>query len=84
MSDFRSRAACRDVEPELFFPVGTGGPAQVQTVTAKAVCRRCDVTLDCLSWALSTRQDDGVWRGLDAAERRQLRRPTASRSVYHG
>jgi WhiB family transcriptional regulator, redox-sensing transcriptional regulator len=83
MSDFRSRAACSDVDPELFFPIGTGGPAQAQTAAAKAVCRRCAVTLDCLSWALSTRQDEGIWGGLDATERRQLRRPTVSRSVQH-
>lgn len=71
--DFRHRAACRDVDPELFFPVGDSGPAQVQTAEAKAVCHTCDVTLRCLEWALRTGQAEGVLGGLDPAERRRLR-----------
>jgi WhiB family redox-sensing transcriptional regulator len=39
--DWHSEAACRGVDPELFFPVGESGPALRQTRRAKAVCRRC-------------------------------------------
>ncbi len=40
MNDFRDRAACRDVDPELFLPAGNAGPAQRQIAAAKAVCKR--------------------------------------------
>ena len=38
---WRSTAACRDTDPDLFFPVGTTGPALVQIAQAKAVCSEC-------------------------------------------
>ena len=41
--DWRHRAACRDVDPELFFPIGNTGPALMQIEEAKQVCRRCPV-----------------------------------------
>ena len=46
--DWRHRAACRDEDPELFFPIGNTGPALVQIEEAKAVCRRCPVIEPCL------------------------------------
>jgi WhiB family transcriptional regulator, redox-sensing transcriptional regulator len=72
--DWRHRAACRDEDPELFFPIGTTGPALRQVDEAKAVCRRCEAVEECLSWALDSDQDAGVWGGLDEDERRALRR----------
>jgi WhiB family redox-sensing transcriptional regulator len=70
---------CRTTDPELFFPIGTTGPAMVQAEQAKAVCTRCPVREACLQWALETRQDTGVWGGLSEQEReaihgRRLRR----------
>lgn len=75
--DWRQRAACIDEDPELFFPVGTTGPALDQLERAKAVCRRCQVIDECLEWALSTSQDAGVWGGMSEEERRSLRRTRA-------
>ncbi len=72
--DWRQRAACIDEDPELFFPVGTTGPAVEQTERAKAVCHTCDVISECLEWALETGQDSGVWGGMGEEERRALRR----------
>lgn len=68
--DWRSRVACRTEEPELFFPVGTSGPALVQTARATAVCRRCPVMLRCRDWAMTTGQAAGVWGGLTEDQRR--------------
>ena len=72
--DWRHRARCRDVDPELFFPVGTTGPAAIQVVAAKAICMQCEVRMECLEWAMTTGQDAGVWGGLSEEERRALRR----------
>ena len=40
-TDWRSRAACRDVDPDLFFPIGTSGQALLQIDEAKQICRTC-------------------------------------------
>lgn len=72
--DWMAQAACRDEDPELFFPIGATGPAVAQVAEAKAVCNRCPVREICLSYALTTGQDAGVWGGLSEEERRALRR----------
>lgn len=71
---WRHDAACRNVEPDLFFPVGTTGMAIEQIRAAKAVCDECPVIGPCLEYALSTNQDSGVWGGTSEDERRTLRR----------
>ncbi|MCH9817005.1 MAG: WhiB family transcriptional regulator [Actinomycetia bacterium] len=75
--DWRHKAACREEEPELFFPIGNTGPALMQIEEARKVCNRCDVTELCLSWAIETGQDAGVWGGLNEDERRSLKRKRA-------
>jgi len=75
--DWRHRAICRDEDPELFFPVGNSGPALLQIAEAKAVCERCPVVSECLTWALETGQDAGVWGGMSEDERRSLKRRRA-------
>ena len=72
--DWRRSAACRNTEPDLFFPVGTTGPAIDQIAAAKAVCDQCDAKGPCLEFALTTNQDSGVWGGTSEEERRKLRR----------
>lgn len=75
-ADWWHRAACRDEDPELFYPVGTSGPALLQIAEAKTVCRRCPVSVECLNWALASGQDAGVWGGMSEDERRALKRST--------
>jgi len=70
--DWRLEAACRDADPELFFPGGDTKPAQVKT--AKLICRGCRVNATCLSWALASGQEAGIWGGLTEDERRGLQR----------
>jgi WhiB family redox-sensing transcriptional regulator len=67
---WKARAACRDVATELFFP----GAAEEDVSAAKAVCAGCPVRSPCLAFAVLTGQDDGVWGGTDAAERKRYRR----------
>ncbi|MGH8899311.1 MAG: WhiB family transcriptional regulator [Egibacteraceae bacterium] len=79
MTSWRHKAACRGLDPETFFPVGTTGPALDQVARAKAVCADCPVVRECLDWALETRQHDGVWGGKNEDERRALWRSRTRR-----
>ncbi len=65
---------CIGEDPELFFPVGSRGPAMEQTERAIAVCMNCPVRAPCLEWALDTCQDAGVWGGMGEEDRREIRR----------
>jgi WhiB family redox-sensing transcriptional regulator len=76
--DWRRRAACRGEDPELFFPVGSTGPAALaQSTEAKKICARCPVRRACLVFAMATGQEYGIWGGLTESERSQLRRRVA-------
>ncbi|ANZ35288.1 WhiB family transcriptional regulator [Lentzea guizhouensis] len=72
--DWRAKGYCKYEDPELFFATGNSGPALLQIAEAKAVCRRCPVTSECLAWALESGQDAGVWGGMTEDERRNLKR----------
>ncbi|MEZ5252247.1 MAG: WhiB family transcriptional regulator [Microthrixaceae bacterium] len=72
--DWRTNAACQDTDPDLFFPVGTTGPAIEQIDNAKRVCSTCEAKDPCLEFAMMTNQDSGVWGGTSEEERRKLRR----------
>lgn len=64
-------AACASYPAELFFPPSDAPSA---ANAAKAICQGCPVREECLSFALETAQAEGVWGGMDAGERRRLRR----------
>ena len=75
------RAACQSEDPELFFPIGTTGPAQLQVLEAKRICARCPVRTECLRSAIVMGMDHGVWGGMSEGERRALRRRTARQRI---
>jgi WhiB family transcriptional regulator, redox-sensing transcriptional regulator len=76
-------AACVGEDPEVFFPVGTTGPALREIAAAKRVCARCPVTPQCLQFALDSGQTSGVWGGTCEEERDALLR-TARADVRRG
>lgn len=72
---WRQHAACRGVDPEVFYPV-TDDEAE----TPKAICGACTVRHGCLDWALANKERDGIWGGATEKERRRMlrqRRKTA-------
>ena len=79
VEEWRDRAACRDTDPDLFFPIGSTGPAVEQIDAAKAVCQLCEAQPLCLEFALATNQESGVWGGTSEDERRKLRKQWLAR-----
>lgn len=64
---WRDRAACRGVDPEIFYPV-----TDEEADPAKAVCGECSVANACLEYALTAREREGVWGGATERERRRI------------
>ncbi|MGQ0849270.1 MAG: WhiB family transcriptional regulator [Actinomycetota bacterium] len=68
---WREAAACRTTPGVDFFP----SPEDVQAIgQAKAVCATCPVAEECLTYALETRQAEGIWGGHTPKERVKIRR----------
>lgn len=64
---WRQNAACRGLDPEIFYP-GDDDEAEL----AKVVCGQCAVRDTCLEHALGSRERDGVWGGATERERRRI------------
>lgn len=45
---WRQSAACRDMDPELFFPDGSSRAGHLQAEQACRICARCPVRIQCL------------------------------------
>ena len=72
---WRDHAACRGVDPDIFYPT-----SDEEIEQAKAICDLCSVRHACLEHALLVREKEGVWGGATERERRRLirqRRRTA-------
>jgi WhiB family redox-sensing transcriptional regulator len=67
MAGWQERASCRSADPELWFPEPWEGDR-----AAKLICGWCPVRAECLTVAMETNEQYGVWGGLSPNERRRL------------
>lgn len=79
--DWQLRAACRQMDSEVFFhPDRERGPARAEReARAKAVCRSCPVIRQCRTHALAVREPYGIWGGLSRLDRDLI---TASATIF--
>lgn len=89
--DWRTEAACIDVNPEIFTPVGWGAAYADIITEAKDTCGSCTVREQCLAWAMDTRDGYAILGGLTPDERTALRRrlnrsdrPRTPKPIDHG
>lgn len=83
-NDWRSRAACRTLDPNLFFAgdaFENKSEKEAREAEAKAVCAGCGVRQDCLDYSFAAGERYGIWGGMNASERRTLLRRRNRRST---
>ncbi len=72
-AEWRARARCRDIDPEIFFPTAESGRLlEAEVAEARKVCAGCPVTKECLEFAREW-LPYGIAGGLTPAERRRDR-----------
>ena len=71
---WQSRAACRDLDPDLFTPGEREGEDAQHLQDAALFCHQapCPVLAECLQWALDNEEETGVWGGKLATEREAM------------
>lgn len=74
--DWQDRAACRPADLFLFFgpEIETDQAREDREAKAKAICAGCPVRRQCLSHAVVTPVQWGVWGQAGERERAQIRR----------
>lgn len=73
--EWQEQAACMDIGLESFF--GTDSDIRPTMSTrqvrqAQAICHDCPVLGECLDWALSFREEYGVWGATSGRTRRRI------------
>ena len=81
--DWRESALCKGRPARIWYPfvVGKLRDQEVDPYAyARTICAKCPVAAECLAYALETGQGDGMWGGLDPAERKALGKGKPRRS----
>lgn len=65
---------CRTMDPDLFFADENTNEPGPEVVVA---CGRCAISAMCLHWAMTNKEQFGVWGGTTPKQRRALNRPIA-------
>ena len=65
---WRREASCKDKDPDIFFP----GQSE-SNHRAIAICSDCPVRIDCLEYAIETKESFGIWGGLLPQDRAYVR-----------
>lgn len=69
LGSWAQHALCQEVDGDLWFPDnGANGN------DAKTICQQCEVRTQCLEYALTNSEHEGIWGGLSAHQRAQLKR----------
>ena len=82
--EWRDDAACKGKPARWWYPatvpVGLREQQGDPYAYARTICAECPVAAECLAYALETGQGDGMWGGLDPAERKALGKGKPKRS----
>lgn len=74
-TEWQQHGLCRATDAAVFFPpvhFEHKPEREARESKAKAICARCPVKVQCLDWALTTREPHGVWGGCSEGERKQI------------
>ncbi|MGD1011372.1 MAG: WhiB family transcriptional regulator [Acidimicrobiales bacterium] len=69
------KAACRGPHAVVFFPPSHPERKDERVArerAAKEMCRTCSVMQTCREYAIRIREANGIWGGLNEAERKQI------------
>lgn len=80
--DWRAAAACKDADPDLFFPEPRASKKAIQA--AKAVCARCPVKQRCLDEAFKANEWEAICGGLTPKEREKVLTPARAANLSAG
>jgi hypothetical protein len=80
--DWKADAACRGFPTDWWFPDKHASTAPT-VLAAEAICSRCPVAAECLSYGLSY-GSHGIWGGLSGKKLRQARRTAGTRVAFSG
>jgi WhiB family redox-sensing transcriptional regulator len=72
---WQGRAACKGPQATVFFPPTHAERKEeklAREARAKAICKTCTVSGECLEYAIRIREPHGIWGGLNETERKQV------------
>lgn len=69
--NWRSNAACRGYDTNMFVPEGRGEGLLAYAIT-RPLCETCPVQQACLDYALLNSEEYGMWGGTTPEERKRI------------
>lgn len=73
LPEWHLRAACRGMDPALFFPA-KGHGNHSSTHKARAACEACPVRQEYFDYSVENQMIHGIWGGLGERARRRARK----------